>query len=166
MRRTTEDLDCKRGLDAARALFQISDVLLLGFADSAKRSAEANAHAILRLFARVVEVRVLQREPRRHDCELSVTIQPFQSMWQKVFFGIPIPNLARASHMEHARIEACDAVDPALFCEDPFPKPIHTSADACDRPDTGDDRTPSGLPRRSLLDRRAHAVTLSAFPST
>ena len=80
MRRTTEDLHSECGLNAARALFQISDVLLLGFADTAKSGTEANAHAVLRLFAGIVEARILQRELCRHDCELSVTIQPFQAV--------------------------------------------------------------------------------------
>ena len=70
-------------------------------------------------------------------------------------FSIPIANFARASHMKHAGIEACDAANTALFCEDPVPKPIHAGPDACDGPDTGDDRTPS-----------IHAATLSALAST
>jgi hypothetical protein len=57
--------------------------LLLGFADAAKRGAETNAHAILRLFARILDARVLQRELCRHDCELSVTIEPFQACGEK-----------------------------------------------------------------------------------
>src|SRR5262249_5079861 len=154
MRRAAEDLHGKSRLDAACALFQISDVLLLGFADASKRGAEANAHAILRVFARIVDARVLQRELCGHDCELSVTIQPFQAVRWKVVFGIPIANFAGALHTEHTRVEACNAVDTAFFCEDPVPKPIHAGADACDRPDTGDDGTSS-----------SHAAILSAFSS-
>ena len=45
--------------------------------------------------------------------------------------------------------------DAAFFCEDPIPKPIHAGTDACDRPDTGDNRTSS-----------IHAATLSAVAST
>src|SRR5204863_6689028 len=122
MRRTTEDLDGKSGLDAARALFQISDVLLLGFADPAERRPEANADAILRPVARILDARVLQRELCRHDCELSVTIEPFQAVRCKVVFGIPIANFARASHVEHARIEACDAANTTPFRQDSVPE--------------------------------------------
>src|SRR5437764_1205134 len=111
MRRTTEDLDSKGRLHAARTFFQISDVLFLGFAYPAQRGAETNANVILRLFARELDARVLQRELCRHNCELSVTIEPFQALRRKVVFGIPIANLAGASHMEHSRIETCDAAD-------------------------------------------------------
>ena len=71
----------KRGLDAARALFQISDVLFLGFANATQRSAETDSDAILRLFAGILKTRILQRELRRDDGELRVTIKPFQPVW-------------------------------------------------------------------------------------
>ena len=80
MRRATENLDGKSGLNAACSLFQISDVLVLGFADAAERGAEADADAILRLFARILDARVLQRELCGRDRELRVTIEPFQAM--------------------------------------------------------------------------------------
>src|SRR6266576_7107235 len=155
MRRTTEDLDGKSGLNAARTLFQVSDVLLLGFADAAERRAEANTNAIPRLVARIVDARVLQRELCRHDCELSVTIEPFQAVRCKVVFGIPITNFARASHVEHARIEACDAANTTSFRQDSVPEILNTRTDARNRPDTCDDRASP-----------AHTVTLSALVST
>src|SRR5256885_8027706 len=139
MRRTTEDLDGKSGLDAARALFQISDVLRLGFADPAERRSEANADAILRLVARIVDARVLQRELCRYHRELRVTIQPFQAVWCKVVFGIPITNFARASHVEHARFEACDAVNTTLFRHDFALEILNTRSDARDQSMNGSD---------------------------
>src|SRR5262245_20528946 len=125
MRGAAENLDGKGWLDATRALFQIPDVLFLRFANAAERRAEANAHSILRIFARTIDMRVFQCELCRHHCELRVTIQPFQAVRRKVFFGVPIANLARASHVEHARIEACDGIDAAFLCEDPLPKPMN-----------------------------------------
>ena len=80
MGRTTEYLDGKCGLNAARALFQISDVLLLGFANAAKRGAEADADAILRLFAGILDARIFERELCRYDCELRVAVEPFQTV--------------------------------------------------------------------------------------
>ena len=80
MGRTTEYLDGKSRLNTARALFQVPDVLLFGFADATQRRAEANAHSILRLFAGILDTRVFQRELCRYDRELRVPIQPFQSV--------------------------------------------------------------------------------------
>src|SRR5947208_558298 len=127
----------------ARARFQISDVLLLGFADPAERRSEANADAILRLFARKFEPGILQGELCRYHRELRVTIQPFQAVRCKVVFGIPITNFARASHVEHARIEACDAANTTPFRQDSVPEILNTGTDARDRPDTCDDRASS-----------------------
>src|SRR5437762_1939444 len=56
--------------------------------------------------------------------------------------------------MEHAWIEAGDAVDTTLFRQDPVPEILNTGADACDRANTGNDRASS-----------AHAATLSALAS-
>src|SRR5947208_14878841 len=173
---TTEHLDGKRRLNPARALFQVSDLLFLGFADATQRSAETDSDAILRLFARVIDVRVLQREFCGDDGELRVTIKPFQPLRRKILLGIPIANLTGTSHPKHAGIKARDAADPAPFRHDSIPKPIETDADAGNRTNTSDDRASPGLPRRlvrrslgeggSLWRRRAHAVTLFAFAST
>src|SRR5262245_52033353 len=162
---TAEDLDGKSGLDAARALLEISDVLLLRFADAAKRSPKANTHPSLWHLAGSFDMRVFQRELRRHDCKLRVAIEAFQALRRKVVFGIPITDFPSASHMEHARVETRDAADTALFRDDGLPKPIDTSPNPRDRPDTGNNcASPVRVPR-SFWHRRGHAVTLSVFSS-
>jgi hypothetical protein len=176
MRRATKHLDSKRRLNAARALFQVSDVLFFGFANATQRSAKTDSDAILRLFAGILKAGILQGELRRDDSELRVTIKPFQPLRRKKLLGIPIANFTGTSHPKHAGIKTRDAADPAPFRHDSIPKPIETDSDAGNRTDTGDDRASSGLPRGlvrrslgeggSLWRRRAHAVTLFAFAST
>src|SRR4029077_2087663 len=155
MSRTTKYLDSKCGLNAARAFFQISNVLLFGFADSPQCGAEADTHAILWFFAGIIDMRVVQRELGRYNSELRVAIEPLQSVRRKKLFRIPIANLAGTTHTENTRIESCDARNAALFRKDSIPKIIDAGADACDGTDARDDRT-------SLF----HAVTLVAAVST
>src|SRR5439155_14410551 len=172
----TKNLDGKCRLNAARALFQISDVLFLGLADATQRSAETDSDAILRLFAGILKAGILQRELCGDDGELRVTIKPFQPLRRKILLGIPIANFTGTSHPKHAGVKTRDAADPAPFRHDSIPKPIETDADAGNRTDTSDDRASPGLPRRlvrrslgeggSLWRRRAHAVTLLARAST
>ena len=64
-------------------------------------------------------------------------------------------NFASAPHTENARIETRDAVDATFFRQDSVPEILNSGADACDRANTGNDRTAS-----------PHAVTLSALAST
>src|SRR5947207_15986994 len=154
MSRTTKYLDSKCGLNAPRAFFQISNVLLFGFADSPQRGAEADTDAILWFFAGIIDMRVLQRELGRYDSELRVAIEPLQSVRRKKLFRIPIANLAGTTHTENTRIESCDARNAALFRKDSVPKIIDAGADACDGADARDDRAPP-----------VHAATLSALAS-
>src|SRR5438309_1599314 len=109
MSRTTKYLDSKCRLNAARAFFQISNVLLFGFADSPQRGAKADTDAILWFFAGIIDTRVVQRELGGHDSELGIAIKPFQSVRRKKLFRIPIANLAGTTHTENTRIESCDA---------------------------------------------------------
>src|SRR5437588_10589190 len=155
MSRTTKDLDSKCGLNAARAFFQISNVLLFGFADSPQRGAEADTDAILWFFAGIIDMRVVQRKLCGHDSELGIAIKPFQSVRRKKLFRIPIANLAGTTHTENTRIEACNAGDTASFCRDSVPKILDAGADACDGTNTSDDGA-------SLF----HAVTSVAAAST
>src|SRR5206468_3308327 len=176
MRRATKHLDGKRRLNAARALFQIPDVLFLGFADATQRSAETDSDSILRLFAGILKARILQRELRRDNGELRVTIKPFQPLRRKKLLGIPIANFTGTSHPKHAGIKTRDAADPAPFLHDSIPKPIESDADAGNRTDTSDDRASPGLPHRlvrrslgeggSLWRTGVHTATLFAFAST
>src|SRR5438552_14822596 len=155
MRRTTENLDSKCGLNAARAFFQKSDVLLFGLANTSQRGAEANADAILWFFAGILNPRVFERELCRYDRELSVAVEPLQTVRREELFRIPIANLAGATHPEHAWIKTCDAVNAALFRQNAVPKRIDSGPDASNRANTGDDRSSS-----------IHAVTLFALAST
>src|SRR5947208_7613506 len=176
MRRATKHLDGKRRLNAASAFFQISDVLFLSFADATQRSAETDSDSVLRLLAGILKARILQRELRRDDGELRVTIKPFQPLRRKILLGVPIANFTGTSHPKHGGIKTRDAADPAPFRHDSIPKPIETNADTGNWTDTSNDRASPGLPRRlvrrslgeggSLWRRQAHAVTLFAFAST
>src|SRR6266566_10048588 len=166
MRRATKHLDGKRRLNAACALFQVSDVLFLGFANATQRSAETNPDSILGLFAGILKARIIQRELCRDDGELRVTIKPFQPLRRKKLLGIPIANFTGTSHPKHGGIKTRDAADPAPFRHDSIPKPIETDADAGNRTDTSDDRASPGLRRRSLWRTGVHTVTLFAFAST
>src|SRR5437016_14527516 len=87
MRRATKHLDGKCRLNAASALFQISDVLFLGFANATQRSAETDSDAILRLFAGILKTRILQRELRRDDGELRVRSSRFRRRGEKNSLG-------------------------------------------------------------------------------
>ena len=53
--------------------------------------------------------------------------------------------------MEHARIEAGDAVDATLFRQDSVPEILDTGPDACDRADTCNDCASFGLMRSPCL---------------
>src|SRR6266404_2863314 len=165
MGRTAKHLDSERGLDSAGTFFQISDVLLFGFADTAQRGAEADTDAILWLFAGILYPRVFECELCGYDCELRVAVEAFQSVRLKKLFRIPIANLAGTTHAENARVEASDAANAAPFGQDTVPKTIDAGADACDGADTSDDRASPSLPHSSLWRRRAHAVTLFVLAS-
>src|SRR5205807_9127730 len=123
------------GLNAARAFFQKSDVLLFGLANTSQRGAEANADAILWFFAGILNPRVFERELCRYDRELSVAVEPLQTVRREELFRIPIANLAGARHAENARIETCDAVDATSFGQYPLTKTIRAGADAGDGTD-------------------------------
>src|SRR5207249_1520901 len=66
-------------------------------------------------FARIIDLRVLQRELGRYDSELRVAIEPLQSVRRKKLFRIPIANLAGTTHTENTRIEGCNAGNTASF---------------------------------------------------
>src|SRR2546429_4748192 len=110
---------------------------------------------LFRSFAEIIDVRVVQRELCRYDGELRVAVEALQTVRWKKLFRIPIANLAGTTHSEHTWIKTCDTVNAALFRQNPVPKRIDARADACNGPDTGDDRASS-----------AHAVTLFALAST
>src|SRR2546425_3136246 len=143
MGRATKNLDCEGGLNSAGALFQIPDVLIFGLADPAKCCAKTDADAMLRFFAGILKARIVECELCRCDGELRIAVEPFQTVRRKEFFRIPIVNLAGATNLEGARIEACDALDATLLGQNPVPKIFASMSDASDRPDPGDYRVAS-----------------------
>src|SRR5205823_3725516 len=155
MGRATKHLHSERRLNSTGAFFQIPNVLIFGLADPAKCGAKTDADAMLRFFAGILKACVVERELRRRDGELRIAVEPFQTVRRKEFFRIPIVNLAGATNLEGARIEACDALDAALLGENSVPKILAPMSDASDWTDPGDDCASS-----------AHAVTLFAFAST
>src|SRR5581483_1278124 len=139
MRRAAENLQRERGIHSARSFFQKSNVLIFRLANSAERGAETHADSMLRIFASILNARIIERHLRRRDGELRVTIEPLQTMRRKKFFRIPIRNLAAAMRVEDRRIETGDALDAASFRAQPAPEIFHAFADAGDRTDAGDD---------------------------
>src|SRR5207248_8051587 len=89
MGRATENLDSERGLNSAGALFQIPDVLIFGLADTTKGGAKTYPDAMLRFFAGIFELRVIEGELRRCDGELRITIEPFQTVRREKCLRIP-----------------------------------------------------------------------------
>src|SRR6266480_3843725 len=150
-----EYLHRERRLNSARALFQKSNVLLFRFTNTAQGSAEANPDPVLRLIVRIVNSRVVEREFRRRDRKLSVTIKPFQTMRREKFFRVPIINLTRHSNTEPAHVKTRDRANAGFLGEKSFPKPIDAFANAGDRAKAGDDNASS-----------THAATRLAFAST
>src|SRR6266404_2900848 len=110
---------------------------------------------MLRLFARILEASVVERQLRRGNGELGVTIEPLQALRRKKLFWIPILNFASAPHLERARVEGFDAADPAFLSENAIPKTIDAFANAGDGTDTGDNRASS-----------VHVTTLFVLVST
>src|SRR5437667_12909522 len=104
MRRTTKHLNGKCRLNAARAFFQIPDVLFLGFADAAQRGAEGDTDAVLWFFAGIIDVRVVQRALCRYDAELRVAAEPFEPVRWKKPVRIPVTDLAGPPHPKHTWI--------------------------------------------------------------
>src|SRR5438045_9792363 len=95
-----EYLHRERRLNSARALFQKSNVLLFRFTNTAQGSAEANPDPVLRLIVRIVNSRVVEREFRRRDRKLSVTIKTFHKMRWKKLFSVTIIEMSRPSNTQ------------------------------------------------------------------
>src|ERR1051326_6725748 len=100
MRRPTKDLNGKCGLNAARALFQKSDVLLFSFANAPQGSAEADRGGSLWFFAGTLDPSVFECEFCGYDCKLRVTIEPLRTVRGEILFRVPIGNFSGATHGE------------------------------------------------------------------
>jgi len=83
MGRAAKNLDGKSRANAARSLFQKSNMLALSLTDPTERGAEADSDAILRLLVGIFYSGVVERQFRRSDGKLCVTIEPFQTMRRK-----------------------------------------------------------------------------------
>src|SRR4029077_4520319 len=100
------------------------------------------------------DVRIIERQLRRHDCELRIAVESFQTVRRKKYLRVPIMNLAGRAHAEDAGIEACDVVDTAFFRQNCVPEILASVADAGDWPNASDNS--------AFL---AHVVTLLVFAS-
>src|ERR1700736_7068218 len=155
MGRAAENLNGQGWLNSAGAFFQESNELFFSFANAPERGAEADADSILRLFARIFQPCIIEREFGGRDGKLRITIEPLETMRREKFFWIPIANFTRAAHMERTDIKAGDPADTALLGENSVPKIFASVPDARDRTNSGDDGASP-----------AHAVTLFALAST
>src|SRR5438094_7232597 len=131
------------------------EILYLGLAKAAKRRAETDTDSVLRVFAGILDERIIERHLRRHDCELCVAIESFQTVRGEKHFWVPITNLAGRAHTEDAGIETSDIIDTAFFRENCPPKTLAPVADAGDWTNSSDNSASV-----------AHAVTVSVFAST
>src|SRR5437867_7059423 len=130
-------------------------MLVLRFADATERGAEAYTNAVLRLFARIFNSGVIERELSRSHGELRVAIKPLQTLRRKKFFRVPIADFSGATHLERLRVKAGNVADPGLLGKDAVPKAFPSVPNAGDRTDASDDGASS-----------AHAATLFALAST
>ena len=157
MGRAAENLDGQHRIHSARALFQKTNVLIFRLANAAECGAETYAEPMLRLFARIGDPGVIERQLRRSDGKLRVTIEPLQTMAaEKIPPGsnreISPPQCA----LGNAPVsKARNPADAAFLRANAIPKTIDAFADAGDGTDACDDGAPSG-----------HAVTLFARAST
>src|ERR1700724_2530828 len=155
MGRAAENLNGQGWLNSAGAFFQESNELFFGFANAPERGAEADADSILRLFARIFQPCIIEREFGGSDGKLRITIKPLETMRRKKFFRIPIANFTCAAHTERTDIKAGNPADAAFLGENSIPKIFASMPDASDRSDSGGDGASP-----------AHAVTLFALAST
>src|SRR4030095_1268110 len=85
-----EDLKGESGIHASRSFFQKADVLIFSLANSAQRSPEANAEAMLWLLPRIGEASIIQCQFSRGNGKLGIAIQALQSMRREKFPRTPI----------------------------------------------------------------------------
>src|SRR5450432_3302939 len=70
---------------------------------------------MLRMLARPFDARVIERQLRRGNGKLRITIEPLQSMWRKKFRRRPIRNLGRAMSVEDRGVKTFHPPDAAPF---------------------------------------------------
>src|SRR4051812_32831531 len=133
MARPTEHLDGKGRVYAPRSFLEETGVVQLRIGNSTEGRTETYPNTILRGFARVGQTGVIKRHFRRRDRELSVAIEPFQTMRREMFFRDPIQNLPGAMSIEGGGIETRDRPDPAFFRAQPAPEILASGPNAGDR---------------------------------
>src|SRR5205814_9205940 len=84
---------------------------------------------------------------------------------RKKFFRVPIVDLSGNANAEPSHVEVSNRCDASFLGENSVPKTFDTFANAGNWPKSCDDYASSSLPR-SLVRRRAHAVTVFARAST
>src|SRR5439155_11631705 len=118
-------------------------MLIFGFADAAERRAKADTDAMLWMFARIVNPRIVKSELRRGHRELRVTIKPLETLRREKLLRVPVGNFGGATHLEWLRIKSGNTGDPTFLSKNSVPNTIDAAANACDRSDAGDDRASS-----------------------
>src|SRR4051794_6925283 len=134
-----ENLKGEGLVHAARTFLQKAGVVLLRVGDSAECSAETDADAVLRIFARVGNAGVVECHFRGGDGELRVTVEPFQTMRRKMVFGDPVDDLSGAMSVELRCVKTRDCADTALLRAEAAPEIFAAGTDAGDRTDSGND---------------------------
>src|SRR5438067_5418188 len=110
-----EDLKGQRRIHSARSFFQKANVLIFSLANSAERSPETDADAVLRLVTGIFQACVIEREFSGSNGELGVAIQSLQTVRREKFFGCPIANFAGTTRIKTSGIESGNVRDSAAF---------------------------------------------------
>src|SRR5262249_25908708 len=155
MSRPAKNLHGQRGLNAACAFLQKSNVLFFRFANAAERGSETDADPVLWFLFRIFNSAVFERKFSRRDRKLCVAIEPLQTMWRKEFFWVPIVDLSGDANAEGAHVKIRNRSDSGFLGENSVPKAFHAFTHASDWAKAGDDNASS-----------AHAVTVFVRAST
>src|SRR5438094_3686977 len=84
-----------------------------------------------------------------------MTIKPLATLRWKKILRVPVANFSSARNLKRLWIKGGNTRDPAFLRKNAVPKTLNSAADACNRPDAGDDRASS-----------AHVATLFSIVST
>jgi hypothetical protein len=129
--------------------------LFFGLANTAERRAETDTYPVLRLFAGILNLSIIECQLCRYDCELRVAVESLQTVRRKKFLWIPITYFAGRANAEDAGIKTCNAADATFFRQNCIPKILASVSYAGNWPNSSDNSA-------SLV----HAVTLFVFAST
>jgi hypothetical protein len=122
VRRAAENLDREGRVHAAAAFLQKMRMFDFSAGHAAERRPETHADALLRLLARPLDSRILERKSGGDDGKLRITIEPLQPVRRKKFLRLPVWNLRRAMRVEDRAVEALDQPNASLLRPQPVPK--------------------------------------------